>query len=65
MSVADSLSFVECWASRWLLKKSIVLDWIDFQRSTWKSRHLEMAKTTLMGKGSDGEMGVLVPTLFH
>ena len=29
-SVADSLSFVECWASRWLLKYSIALDRIDF-----------------------------------
>ena len=32
MSVADSPSFIECWASRWLLKLSIALDGIDFQK---------------------------------
>ena len=32
MFVADSPSFVECWASRWFQKLSIVLDRIDFQK---------------------------------
>ena len=32
MSVADSPSFIECWASRWLLKESIAFDLIDFQK---------------------------------
>ena len=51
MSVADSPSFLECWASRWLLKLSIAQDWIDFQKSTWKCRTFGNWKNIAFGQG--------------
>ena len=45
MLVADSPSFVECWASRWLLSNQLHRTGLTFKRVCGNAGHLEIGKT--------------------